>query len=413
MAYVHHSIADVNTTVTCVLTHQFFEVFIKTLPYSLTATLCVLNAVLAVISTLLNLLIMAAIISTPKLRKPSFVLLCNLALTDFAVGITFGPIEVAYLITRAVGHYSSFCTIWKVLTITGFFLCSASMYTLTAISYDRYLSVAMSVKYRTIVTKKKAYYTVIVIWVFSAMGTSLIGIMGKEAYLVLVCCVMALNMVVIVDCYLLSFSVMKQQETNRPASLLLKSKSEPNLSAQKINNRLSATLKRLSDYDDRSSGFNPGKKTKESEEPGNESQNRSSWTRNRQLAVLEVRCETKTEQLKVNNLMVKLDDEANQIQNLPSPRKTTVYKLDDVQSFKNSQHTILVIVVFLFLCYLPFLIVSILISSHMINSGVSKNLAAIMVYANSSINAVIMCTRISAIRISCWRIVRKICKREN
>lgn len=452
MAYIHYSFADANTTITCVLTHQFIEVFIRTIPYSLTVILCALNVLLAVISTLLNLLILAAIISTPKLHKPSFVLLGNLALTDFAVGITFGPIEVAYLIARAEGQYSSFCTIWKILLISGYFLCSASLYTVTAISYDRYLSVSMSVKYRTIVTKTRAYYTVIIIWVSSVLGISIIGILGNEAFLVLVTCVVMLNLFVIVDCYLLSFAAMKQQKTeSRPMSLAIKSKSEPNLCDPQIDNRLSVMLKRLSDYEEKSSGLLDGRKAKELEEPGNQEQKPSSWTRNNHLAVLEVERESKTERSKLDNVLVNMDSEIsvkvskneekharrlhleskmNELDQLINEshtnkvkrgtslgrqysrrsEKPTFYRIDG-QSFKNSQHTILIIVISLFLCYLPFLVVSILISSNVINSGVSTNIAAIMFYMNSSINAVIMCTRISSIRHSCCKVIRKICNR--
>ncbi|KAK3754930.1 hypothetical protein QZH41_007032 [Actinostola sp. cb2023] len=214
MAYANqsHSNNDTEAFFTCVLTSQYINDFERSIPTSATIALGVLNAVFTIEAALLNLLIIIAIMSTPKLQTPTFIMLCNLALTDFIIGAVIGPIEIMYLATRALQKHTMFCTSWKILVVLSYTLCPASLYTITCISYDRYLSLLMRVKYKTVVTKRKTCNTLVILWVCSALGGALIAILGKGPFLILVCCVAFLCLAIIADCYLLSFAAIKERQ---------------------------------------------------------------------------------------------------------------------------------------------------------------------------------------------------------
>ena len=57
--------------------------------------------------------------------------------------------------------------------ITGYILCSVSLFTLTAISVDRLLALLLGLRYRQVVTLKRTYLSVTVFWVVSIAGTTM------------------------------------------------------------------------------------------------------------------------------------------------------------------------------------------------------------------------------------------------
>ncbi len=78
---------------------------------------CVLNAPLMLISIIGNTLVLAAILRTPSLRSPSFILLCSLTVSDVLVGFVVQPLYITYELTKkrfpvqSYDHYG-FCCLW-------------------------------------------------------------------------------------------------------------------------------------------------------------------------------------------------------------------------------------------------------------------------------------------------------------
>ena len=116
-----------------------------------------------------NILILVALHKRTSLNKPSKLLFRNLAVTDLCVGIIVEPLFVAYLMSVVterwdICYYSDFANL-----ISGIILCAVSLLTLTAISVDRLLALLlMGLRYKHIVTTRKAYISVIVMWILSA-----------------------------------------------------------------------------------------------------------------------------------------------------------------------------------------------------------------------------------------------------
>ena len=128
-----------------------------------------LNIFLAITAFLGNTLILVALHKETSLHSPSKLLFRNLAITDLCVGIIAEPLLVAYLISLVkqrwdISHYLHFADF-----VIGAILCSVSLLTLTAISVDRLLALSLGLRYRQVATLRKAYLSVIVMWVLSVL----------------------------------------------------------------------------------------------------------------------------------------------------------------------------------------------------------------------------------------------------
>ena len=132
--------------------------------------LSVLNIFLSVTTFLGNTLILAALPKETSLHPPSKLLFRNLAITDLCVGIIAEPLLVAYLMSLVkqrwdISYYLHFADF-----VIGAILCSVSLFTLTAISVDRLLALWLGLRYRRVATLRKAYISVIVMWVLSVVA---------------------------------------------------------------------------------------------------------------------------------------------------------------------------------------------------------------------------------------------------
>ena len=131
--------------------------------------LSVLNIFLAITASLGNTLILVALHKETSLHSPSKLLFRNLAITDLCVGIIAEPLLVAYLMSLVkqrwdISYYLHFADF-----VIGAILCSVSLFTLTAISVDRLLALSLGLRYRQVATFRKAYLSVIVMWVLSVL----------------------------------------------------------------------------------------------------------------------------------------------------------------------------------------------------------------------------------------------------
>lgn len=119
---------------------------------------CALNVALMFATITGNALVLITMLTSPSLRSPSNVFLCNLAVSDLLVGLVVQPI----LITRSLHPQ------WKIITSVYevFAICFAgvTLLTMTAISVDRYLALYTHMNYPNIVTSRRTVLTSITIW---------------------------------------------------------------------------------------------------------------------------------------------------------------------------------------------------------------------------------------------------------
>ena len=137
--------------------------------YSDLIGLSAINIFLSVTAFLGNTLILFALHKETSLHPPSKLLYRNLAITDLCVGIIVQPLVVVYWISAVTGRWNICYYAHLPVTISATGLCAVSLLTLTAISVDRLLALSLGIRYRRVATLRKAYISVIVMWVISVV----------------------------------------------------------------------------------------------------------------------------------------------------------------------------------------------------------------------------------------------------
>ena len=132
--------------------------------------LSVLNILMAIIAFLGNTLILFALYKESPLHLSSKLLFRNLATTDLFVGILAEPLAVISWIFLARKQWNMCRYTIAALVVTGYTLCAASLLTSTAISVDRLLALSLGLRYRQVVTVKRARVSIIVLWVVSILN---------------------------------------------------------------------------------------------------------------------------------------------------------------------------------------------------------------------------------------------------
>ncbi|KAI1728673.1 7 transmembrane receptor (rhodopsin family) domain-containing protein [Ditylenchus destructor] len=98
-------------------------------------------------------------------RSNTTLLVWNLGLTDFLVGIIVLPLGAIHLLHRKWIFGRAMCRIWVAADVT---FCTCSVVTICTISIDRYLAVTRPLKYKSVITKFKVVLAIILIWLFSS-----------------------------------------------------------------------------------------------------------------------------------------------------------------------------------------------------------------------------------------------------
>ncbi|XP_069815751.1 histamine H3 receptor-like [Dendropsophus ebraccatus] len=117
------------------------------------------------VTVLGNTLVILAFIIDKRLRTQSNFFLLNLAICDFFIGSFSIPVSASYILT---GKWTSGDVLCKVWLIADNLMCTASVFNIVLISYDRFLSITLAVVYRS---QQKSHSQTVVkmaaVWVLS------------------------------------------------------------------------------------------------------------------------------------------------------------------------------------------------------------------------------------------------------
>ncbi|KAM5220863.1 histamine H4 receptor isoform 1-T1 [Hipposideros larvatus] len=134
-----------------------------TLSQSTCITLAFLMGLLAFAIMLGNAIVILAFVVDKNLRHRSNYFFLNLAISDFFVGVISIPLYIPYRLFD--WKFDKICVLW--LTID-YLLCTASVYNIVLITYDRYQSVSNAVSYRAQHTGiRKIVALMVAIWVLA------------------------------------------------------------------------------------------------------------------------------------------------------------------------------------------------------------------------------------------------------
>ena len=123
------------------------------------------NVLLSITATLGNSLILVALHKESSLHPPSKLLYRCLATTDLLVGLVSQPIYVTYWMSVVHEHWSLCRYARDANIIPGYALFGVSLLTATAISVDRLLAMLLGLRYKEIVTLRRTYIILAIVWV--------------------------------------------------------------------------------------------------------------------------------------------------------------------------------------------------------------------------------------------------------
>ncbi|XP_028516362.1 melanocyte-stimulating hormone receptor-like [Exaiptasia diaphana] len=132
------------------------------------ASMVVINAFSGVLATVLNLLIILTFVKTPSLRTPSNILILSLAITDFGAGALLQPVYCTAFLAVMTKNIILKNTV-EVFRPSSFILTNASLFTITAITVDRFLALHLHLRYQELVTTKRTVIVLIVLWTSSVL----------------------------------------------------------------------------------------------------------------------------------------------------------------------------------------------------------------------------------------------------
>jgi len=134
---------------------------------------CVVNVVFSITAAASNLVILIAIRRTASLHTPSGALLLGLALSDLGVGFIVHPLFFCQILAKVIRNTPLFCGAGIAVEIAANALCIVSLLTVTAVSMDRYLALRLHLRYKELITIKRAVLLLVGIWLFSSTFGSL------------------------------------------------------------------------------------------------------------------------------------------------------------------------------------------------------------------------------------------------
>ena len=122
------------------------------------------NILLSITATLGNSLILVALHKESSLHPPSKLLYRCLATTDLLVGLVCQPHYAIYQISLVHEHWSLCRYANYAVSITSYTLCGVSLVTTAAISVDRLLAMLLGLRYKEIVTLRRTYIILAIVW---------------------------------------------------------------------------------------------------------------------------------------------------------------------------------------------------------------------------------------------------------
>ena len=130
--------------------------------------LCIANAVLAILATAGNSLVILSIWRAPSLRSQSNVLLSGLALSDLTVGLIVQPSWIAHKITLLQNNCFARSHVLIVWLCTFDLVSAVTFVNICSISFDLFLALTLHLRYHELVTIHRLLIYLGSIWIVAA-----------------------------------------------------------------------------------------------------------------------------------------------------------------------------------------------------------------------------------------------------
>ena len=132
----------------------------------------IINGIFSPVAVIGNFAILFIIFRTAWLREPLSLLLGCLAVCDMLIGVIVQPSYVSFRLSENRDNFVP-CLV-RMTYSTSFFICyGVSFLTLNAISYERYMALALHLRYKALVTKRRILMLAALIWILNTSLTCL------------------------------------------------------------------------------------------------------------------------------------------------------------------------------------------------------------------------------------------------
>ena len=173
------------------------------LPIGVLTSLLAFNIILSFTASLGNVLILLTLYKVSFLHPVTKLLFACLATTDLCVGLFSQPLFVANMILNidlANTDLDILSQMNEVVFISSDVLCGVSVLISTAISVDRLLVLLLRLKYRQVVTLKRAQVVILFCWV-TAVSCGLVHVWSQTISQIVVLVIGLVSLVTSVFCY--------------------------------------------------------------------------------------------------------------------------------------------------------------------------------------------------------------------
>ena len=139
-------------------------------PATLTIIFCSLNILLSITASLGNTLILIALRKVTSLHSPTKLLFQCLAITDLGVGLISQPLYAIFIFLINFNLWNIISILHDITWGLSICLSGVSVLTTTALSVDRLLALLLKLRYRHVVTLKRARAVVFCFWLSPVLG---------------------------------------------------------------------------------------------------------------------------------------------------------------------------------------------------------------------------------------------------
>ena len=190
--------------------------------YAASLVLICLHAIICVVATAGNLLVLLAIYKSTTLRPVvSNYFIASLAAADFLVGILVSPMYIAIVALRLWTSQHSLYVMENFIWVQSLI---ASTYSLSAIGVDRWIAITRVYAYKEIMTARRSVFIIVAIWLFSGAFASVSFLVrtDDEASLLWVACAVlsvGVPLALLGFCYCRIFQIIRHQRRRIAANL--------------------------------------------------------------------------------------------------------------------------------------------------------------------------------------------------
>lgn len=155
-----------------------------------------------------NALVLLSIKRAPSMGRPSKILLCSLALSDFFVGFIVQP---SFALHKLLQNELAACVVGFIYDFSSGHLSLVSLLTMVFISLDKFLALYLKLRYRRVVTFKRVFIVVTIIWTIS-FPWSAAFLLHSKVYFLLVMIIIPLSFLATLVVFIQIYTVLHRQQ---------------------------------------------------------------------------------------------------------------------------------------------------------------------------------------------------------